>query len=673
MAGAQKKQDARKVHRPDGQIRQSQLVTTFGPGAMVDLVDRAVVIGGLEHWGYGKNGYVSLDDPRLRRSLVPRLKALDPDLDLAREGYFRMAPEGDARDPWPSVGVRALEFPRWFVCHSCRRLARAAEAFENKGGRYRHQCAKNKVSSAVPVRFVAACKRGHLSDFPWSAFAHHDREGGDCDRPELYLVEKALGDISRILVQCRNCSSEIPLSRGTVLPYKCSGDRPWLGGRAANEKCDMQSELLVRTASHAYFAQVVSALRLPEADPDPLRLRLRAKDVWKTVQNVTKAEELAMLVKLVEHVRSALEGHPLDAALAAIRAENASADAVAERPLRSAEFDRLVNAPHELPGIQPDAGVLFAAYRVPKNKVDLPPGVRGLVVVPELREVRVQVSFSRFDSVGANLQGEYDFEGRSVKPAVLTLPTGNEKWLPAAEVRGEGVFVELDDAVVRAWEERPAVKQRAEQLLRAFEADGKGEFPGVRFYFLHSLSHLLLTAVSLECGYAASAIRERIYCGQAEANGPNMAGVMLTTGTTGSEGTLGGLVEEGRRIRHHLAEHARTGKYTAGPETVAQYADRHVKDLKARYPASRLADDRRSRLLRVLRLLHGRAIAKVRREHIEDLVTALDWEVRAGSLSWKTAQEILERHQVPLSKRGTEQKPRSARSRRRPHRRRGAS
>ena len=57
--------------------RQSQLITTFGPGAMVDLVDRSVVIGGLEQWGYGKQGYVALDDARLRRSLIPRLKALD--------------------------------------------------------------------------------------------------------------------------------------------------------------------------------------------------------------------------------------------------------------------------------------------------------------------------------------------------------------------------------------------------------------------------------------------------------------------------------------------------------------------------------------------------------------------------------------------------------------------
>jgi len=554
MALRQKRKGDGKVPRPEGYLRQSQLVRTYGPGAMVDLVDRAVVIGGLEHWGFGRNQYVALDDARLRRSLVPRLKALDPDLDLAREGYFRKAPESDLQDPFPNVGVRALEFPRWFVCQGCRTLARAADKFENKGGRYRHECSRNKYASAVPVRFVAACKRGHLSDFPWRPFAHLDRQGGECDRPELYLEEKALGDVAQILVECRNCDSRTPMSRATVLPYMCNGDRPWLGGRAANEKCDQQSRLLVRTASHAYFAQEVSALRLPDADPDPLRARLREKDVWKAVNRVSTAEELEMLGRLQEVVASAVRGFPPERVRAAIRAEREAGGREVERPLRSAEYERILSAPVEQPGVLPDAGVEFAAYRVPKNRIDLPPGVRSLVVIPQMREVRVQVSFSRFDFVSANLQGEFDFEAREVKPAVLTLPTGNEKWLPAAEIRGEGIFIELDGEALRAWETRPAVHERADRLLRAFVADGGGEFPGARFYLLHSLSHLLLTAISLECGYAASAIRERIYCGQAEVDGPNMAAIMLSTGTTGSEGTLGGLVEEGRQIRHHLRE-----------------------------------------------------------------------------------------------------------------------
>jgi len=579
---AAKKKPAGKVVQPEGQLRQSQLVTTFGPGAMVDLVDRAVVIGGLEHWGFGREGFIALDDERLRRSLVPKLKKLDPDLDLAPEGYFRRPPEGDPRDPHPSVGVRVLEFPRWFVCQQCRRLARASDAFELKGGRYRHECSRGKTSRAVPVRFVSACQRGHLGDFPWIHFTHHEREGGECDRPELYLFEPSIGDISQIRVECKTCGASQPLSRARGAKYPCSGDRPWLGGKATREPCGIESELLVRTASHAYFGQIVSALRLPPPQPDPLRQRLREPDVWKAVQRVSSVAELTLLAKLQELVASAIAGFEPAAVVAAIQAERDGATAEAPGRLRTAEFERLVAAPLEKAGVQPDPDALFAAYRVPPKRAKLPPGIGGLVVVPELREVRVQVSFSRFDSVSANLQGEYEFEGRRVKPAVLTLPTGNEKWLPAAEIRGEGIFVELDPARLADWEARPEVQARSQQLERALAAAERGgEYLGIRFYLLHSLSHLLLTAISLECGYSASAIRERIYCSQDPAEVPQMAAILLSTGTTGSEGTLGGLVEEGRRLAHHLREAWELGRLCSNDPVCAAHAP--ASDPRARH------------------------------------------------------------------------------------------
>lgn len=541
--------------KPDGQIRQSQLVTTFGPGAMVDLVDRAVVIGGLEHWQWPDGHYVALDDARLRRSLLPRLRALSPDLDLAKIDYFRKPPECDQQDPSPRVGVRALEFPRWFVCQACRRLGRPNDVFVPHKHGYQHDCRPVKPPRAIPVRFVSACRRGHLSDFPWRLFAHRDRKDGICDRPELYLYEGATGDLGKIRVKCTNCDASQPMSAARAPIYACDGESPWLGGRAVNQKCDQKSELLVRTASDAYFSQVVSALRLPPVEPGVIARRVREPEVWKLVQKVNTVEQLTMLMDLQDVVAGALKGLVPAAVLAAIAAERSEKADDTERPLRTVEFEKIVSAPDEQPGNEPEEGVEFAAYRVPKSRIKLPTGVRGLVIVPELREVRVQVSFSRFDSVSANLQGEYDFEGAKLKPAPLTLPGGNQKWLPAAEVRGEGIFVELDEAAVVAWEKRPAVVERAKKLLHAFDADGRGEFPGVRFYMLHSLSHLLLTAISLECGYAASAIHERIYCQAPGIPGePPMAAVMLSTGTTGSEGTLGGLVEEGRRLRHHLRE-----------------------------------------------------------------------------------------------------------------------
>lgn len=562
--------------RPDGQIRQSQLVTTFGPGAMVDLIDRAVVIGGLDHWMFPGGAWSSLDDARLRRALRPRLRALSPDLDLAETDYFRKPPEGDGTDPSPYAGIRALEFPRWFVCQGCQRLAIAGQHFEIHKNRYRHQCTTNKTAKAVPVRFVASCSRGHLSDFPWSHFVHRDREGGICERPELRLEEGATGDLARIIARCVSCDVWQSMQGARAKMFKCGGDRPWLGGRAANEGCDQELELLVRTASNAYFAQVVSALRLPPAEESVATKRVREPEVWKLLQKVKSAEQLQMLADLQDVVAAAIRGLDLGDVLAAIEAERSEKTDDSERPLRTVEFERIVSAPDEQPGNEPERGVEFAAFRVRPPRVDLPKGVHGLIVIPEMREVRVQVSFSRLDSIAANLQGEYDFEKLPHKPAPLMLPGGNQKWLPAAEVRGEGVFIELDEVAVQAWEARPAVREREAKLRAAFELESDGEFPGARFYMLHSLSHLLLTAISLECGYAASAIRERIYSQLEKGPGvPAMAAVLLGTGTTGSEGTLGGLIEEGRHIRHHLREAWDLGRLCSNDPVCASHDPLH--------------------------------------------------------------------------------------------------
>jgi hypothetical protein len=82
---------------------------------------------------------------------------------------------------------------------------------------------------------------------------------------------------------------------------------------------------------------------------------------------------------------------------------------------------------------------------------------------------------------------------------------------------------------------------------------------------LHSLSHLLITAVSLECGYSSSAIRERIYAGDSG------YGILLYTGSTGSEGTLGGLVQVGREIKKHLTAALELGKLCSNDPVCAQH------------------------------------------------------------------------------------------------------
>ena len=48
--------------KPHGQIRQSQLITSFGPGSMMDLPNHSVLIGGLDFWSPGGDEVI---EPRL--------------------------------------------------------------------------------------------------------------------------------------------------------------------------------------------------------------------------------------------------------------------------------------------------------------------------------------------------------------------------------------------------------------------------------------------------------------------------------------------------------------------------------------------------------------------------------------------------------------------------------
>jgi hypothetical protein len=102
-----------------------------------------------------------------------------------------------------------------------------------------------------------------------------------------------------------------------------------------------------------------------------------------------------------------------------------------------------------------------------------------------------------------------------------------------------------------------------------------------RFYMLHSLAHLLIAAISLECGYSASAIRERIYCAPPGGQSSPMAAVLISTGTSGSEGTLGGLVEQGRRIREHLQRAYDLGRLCSNDPVCAAHSP--DKDRAERY------------------------------------------------------------------------------------------
>jgi hypothetical protein len=533
--------------RPDGEVRQSQVLTTYGAGAMVDLVDRAVLIRGIDFWRYDKTGRSpEIKENRFYEALAERFRAIGRELDAHMP--FRAPPVGNDRDPSRNAGIQALTFPWWYLCQNptCRALLKVDATTDLKGGRYLHDC-RTPGEPMVPVRFVAACKKGHLQDFPWRWFAHRNHVG-NCDFAQLTLQEGATGDFAEIRVMCRTCGANESLlsvqREGTRPP--CEGRQPWLGP-AAQEPCQEELRLLVRTASNAYFSQTESALSLPE-DRDDLLSAVRS--VIDTIKLADSADDVAFFRRKSESVQQALARYS-DAEVAQVLALLKSNRKPKPEPIRLSEYKTFLAQPQERDGellaSQEDE---FFARRMARPK-DFPPQFERVVLVRKLREVMVQLGFTRLEFPAPNLSGEFDLK---VEQARLGL---NENWLPAAEVRGEGIFIRLDEAALAEWAQRKPVLERERELKAGYGAWVKTlkksapPFPSARYYMMHSLSHMLMTAISLECGYPASSLHERLYC--SEPGDPiSLAGILLSTGSTGAEGTLGGLVEQGARLVHHL-------------------------------------------------------------------------------------------------------------------------
>jgi hypothetical protein len=532
---------------PSGTLRQSQLVSTFGPGALVDLVDNAVLMSGTDFWRFDGEP-AAFSEPRLRASLTEMLKNQGRTLSIDKP--FRLPPVGDDREPNKARGVQVLEFPSWMVCQNlnCNALMRTQHLDPKKSnGRYFHNCDDGHSTLCVPVRFVAACKHGHIQDFPWKGFAHWGKES--CSSARLQLTEGATGDFSQIFVRCV-CGEKQPLSTAMNknIELKCFGNRPWLGNsEASKELCDQKLKLLVRTASNAYFSQIVSALSIPDGAK---KVDDAVEGLWTYLEAVETEADLAHEQKK-RTVSEGLKGLAAKEVLTSILNRKAGKSA-ARKKLRTAEFEQFVSSEVEKPGELPPAGVNYFARRL---RTTMPTqGVGQVVLARVLREVRAQIGFTRLEAPNADLQGEYDI---GVKSAAVGL---NTDWLPASEIFGEGIFLRLDEAAVREWEDRPAVRSRVQELKKGYDAwvnglsdeeKARASFPGGRFYLLHSLSHLLMSAISLECGYGASAIKERLYCASRLDETP-MAAILLSTGSSGSEGTLGGLVDQGYAIVNHL-------------------------------------------------------------------------------------------------------------------------
>lgn len=136
-----------------------------------------------------------------------------------------------------------------------------------------------------------------------------------------------------------------------------------------------------------------------------------------------------------------------------------------------------------------------------------------------------------------------DFKGWNGKP-YISLSEKTLSWLPAIQMLGEGIFLKLNEDSLNEWEKKTEMRYRP-LLDKADALINCKDKASIRYILLHTLSHLLIRQLSLDCGYSGAALKERIYS-TVNSSGLPMAGILLYTSSTDSDGSLGGLVRMGR-------------------------------------------------------------------------------------------------------------------------------
>ncbi|MEV4865840.1 DUF1998 domain-containing protein [Streptomyces ossamyceticus] len=534
-----------------GELRPSQLLHTYGIGAVTDLPNLSTMVMGLDEWDPVRAQVLTED-----RLLAAVRRRLGSQVAVLRTPPHLPENPADPYGDWTRTGVPVGLFPRWLRCsrERCNQLAPASSGlFQLRPNLYRPEKTKyvhtncggpgKGQPTALPARFLVACKDGHMDDFPWVYFVHGG--GAPCENPTLSLTESGTtGEAANVFVRCtckavRSMADAIGQAGERNLPA-CRGHHPHLGTFAPGG-CPEHARTMVLGATNSWFASQLKVFSIPRAE-EPLTQAVR--EHWSLLSPLAAVPaDAAKMLLPTQGCWPELEQYGADAVWAAVSKE---AQAVAgQQSDEDEEFDLITPEwrafTHPRDHALPDFTTVRERH-VPEGTADW---LDSVVLVHRLREVSALTGFTRIEA--PEWLPDEEMHNRIEAPLSRNDPT----WVPCAELRGEGVFLALKEQQLTEWERREAVRAR-EQILKDAHWDwciARGvepRWPGIRYILLHTLAHVLIRQFALECGYGASGIAERIYA----RSGPDpMSGILLYTAAPDSEGTLGGLVSLGRGDR----------------------------------------------------------------------------------------------------------------------------
>ncbi|MCK4261005.1 MAG: DUF1998 domain-containing protein [Halanaerobiales bacterium] len=506
-----------KKKRFAGEIRQNQLITSYGVGSIVDFVRDTVIIAGVDDWDE------SNEELRLYNENLQSLTGVK---------YFIKPKTDDSNKIFnKSRDIPSYVFPEKLYCPNCKKLYDVKE-LQNQSNP--HKCFGCGNPQLVAARFVVVCENGHIEDFPYSWWVHRGKsceKGKEKPRIEMFNIDGRSG-IDSLMLKCCDCGMKRPMQgafQENALAgqngYNCKGHSPHLKNplHFAKDGCTKVLKTRLRTSSSVYFPVIQSALSIPPWSREVVKAIIAKFDDIKWVQK--NDIDAYLSERILPTLPKQVTLNDLLKALKLVNIQKEVGTIRKEKDIYQDEYIALSKG-------DSDDGE-FSSFTA-KTPFKYKKYINKIVVVDRLTEIQALCGFTRIKP----------WDGNSLQDEKITpLSMYKKDWLPAIKMNGEGIFIQFNQEQLNIWENR--ISNRYNQLTKNYEESylHNSRFSS-KYIALHTFSHLLMRQISNECGYSVASLKEKIYSTfhDGELGNLDMHGVLIYLATSDCDGSLGGLI-----------------------------------------------------------------------------------------------------------------------------------
>ena len=547
-----------------GYLRPSQLITTFGPGSLVNLEHDTVMILGLDFWPRDTDG-----EKYFKRVTHPYLSV------QLEKNFFKM-PISDGKSAIPCIS-----FPRWKVCQKCCRLQKHPNTTHSRKGFSCKYC-----DTDLPLfhaSFVQICDNGHIQEFPWEQWAHIKEQNDEAKKKQCprgkdeeskleFITTERGTSLSNYKVRCMYCKAENNMAWATnrqgfkrIGFTNCYGKQPWIN-KDDSKPCGEDVYGIAVNSSAVYYSSTVTSMLIPRwiHDVDEILDRNEGENKSRIRAEIKDGKSYDQIIEwhkdgMFREVLSRFDKSDVIQRLR-LRFDSADRTVSTEGKALEQEFDDFSTVktrtqrgpPHDLKidiepltiksSLLPDYNIstLMKFHRLVSIQV-----LRGFTrgMPPDLYATEEQINNKHpFRPISSGYHR--DVETGELSPI---------DWLPAVETKGEGIFFTFDEHALQNWEMRENVKRRFNVIIHSYadniDAQDRSEksavlkrFDSPRYLLLHTFAHLLIHEMADQAGYHEASLKERIYSTSID---QKRNGILIYTSSSSSEGSLGGLVRLG--------------------------------------------------------------------------------------------------------------------------------